>query len=225
MLEIPKASVGEVEARLSKAAAVAEHYRVGMSLATDVVMIVLGMAMSWNTTEAKIRNPHDEDSSQPLREHRTAVVTAVTSVTNPLLGQHKRPRKCTGNPTRRAPTAGGSLTMTLRRRAHSSRSFLNAPGQYTSYRYRYRDRGRWRVSIYRHSRTVAVTMDGPYGLWRPLRSSRGGTELRGHSVAGPGTPSTAVGVAAVASSQARRYALIASPLRCSTPMRRSILVS
>ncbi|WP_413099362.1 TetR/AcrR family transcriptional regulator [Streptomyces sp. Inha503] len=88
MLETPEASAGEVEAHVSKAAAVAEHYGVEMALATDVMMIVLGMAMSWNTTEAKIRNPHDEDSDQRLLEHRTAVVTAVTAVTKALLGQH-----------------------------------------------------------------------------------------------------------------------------------------
>ncbi|MGW6795998.1 TetR family transcriptional regulator [Streptomyces chartreusis] len=88
MLENPEASAGEVEAHVSKAAAVAEHYGVGMSQATDVMMIVLGIVMNWNATEAKIRNPHAEEDAQRLREHRTAVVSAVTAVTNALLGEH-----------------------------------------------------------------------------------------------------------------------------------------
>lgn len=87
MLETAEATAGEVEAHVSKAAAVAEHYGIGMSRATDVMMIVLGMAMSWNTTRAEIRNPRGEDNLQRRREHRTALVTAVTTVTNALLGQ------------------------------------------------------------------------------------------------------------------------------------------
>ncbi|WP_202533500.1 hypothetical protein [Streptomyces sp. SID3212] len=64
----------------SEAAAVAEHYGISMSRATDVMMIVLGIVMYWNATEAKIRNPHDEDNAQRLREHRSAVVSAVSAV-------------------------------------------------------------------------------------------------------------------------------------------------
>jgi AcrR family transcriptional regulator len=85
MLEIPEASEGEVDAHVSKAAALADHHGVGMTTATDVMMIVLAAALSWNTTAAKIRNPLDGDAAQRLADHRAAVVGAVAAVADALL--------------------------------------------------------------------------------------------------------------------------------------------
>lgn len=86
MLEVPEASEGEVDAHVSKAAALADHHGAGMTAATDVMMITLAAALSWNTTAAKIRNPLDEEDAQRLAEHRAAVVTAVAALTGTLLG-------------------------------------------------------------------------------------------------------------------------------------------
>ncbi|MEV6605933.1 hypothetical protein [Kutzneria sp. NPDC051319] len=49
------------------------------------MMIVLGAAMTWNTTAAGIRNPREDDADQRLAEHRAAVVRAVAAIETALL--------------------------------------------------------------------------------------------------------------------------------------------
>jgi AcrR family transcriptional regulator len=79
-LEIPDASEGEVDAHVSKAAALAKHFGVSITTATDILMIVFAAALSWNTTAEQIRNPADEDIVQRLAEHRAAIVSATAAV-------------------------------------------------------------------------------------------------------------------------------------------------
>jgi AcrR family transcriptional regulator len=86
MLEFPDASQAEIEAHMSKAAEIAQHDGVSLTVATDALMIALAAALAWNTTSVKIRNPLDDDPTTRLAEHRRAVVTAVTAMTDALLG-------------------------------------------------------------------------------------------------------------------------------------------
>jgi hypothetical protein len=74
-----------VQAHVSKAAALAGRHDAGMAEATDVMMIVLAAALSWNTTAAQIRNPLDEDADERRSQHRAAVVKSTAAVANVLL--------------------------------------------------------------------------------------------------------------------------------------------
>ncbi|WP_432947486.1 TetR family transcriptional regulator [Kribbella sp. CA-253562] len=85
MLEVPEPSEGEVDAHVTKAAALAEHSGVDLTTATDVLMIVFAAALSWNSTASKIRNPLDDDNSRRLTQHRAAMVRAVAALTDALL--------------------------------------------------------------------------------------------------------------------------------------------
>jgi AcrR family transcriptional regulator len=84
MLEFPDASDAEVESHIAKAAEIAKHYGVGLTVATDLMMITLGAALAWNTTSPRIRNPLSEDNDRRLAAHRRSVVTAVAALTEAL---------------------------------------------------------------------------------------------------------------------------------------------
>lgn len=85
MLERPEASDQELDAHLSKAGALAEHYGVDLTTAMDVMMIALAAAQSWNMTAPAIRNPGDGDQTRRLATHRAALVAAVQAVVAALL--------------------------------------------------------------------------------------------------------------------------------------------
>jgi hypothetical protein len=69
---------------VAKATEIAQQYGIELTVATDLLMIALGAAMTWNTTSPRIRNPLGEASEQRLAAHRRSVVTAVTALTGAL---------------------------------------------------------------------------------------------------------------------------------------------
>ncbi|MEU8756754.1 TetR/AcrR family transcriptional regulator [Streptomyces chartreusis] len=83
-LEFPEASEAEIDSHVTKATEIAESYRVGLTVATDLMMIALGASMAWNATAPRIRNPLDESEDRRLAAHRHSVVTAVTALTAAL---------------------------------------------------------------------------------------------------------------------------------------------
>ncbi|MER7810381.1 TetR family transcriptional regulator [Streptomyces sp900116325] len=89
-LEFPEASEAEIESHVAKATEIADSYGVGLTLATDLMMIALGAAMAWNATAERIRNPLGEPEEQRTAMHRQSVVTAVTALTNALTDAPKK---------------------------------------------------------------------------------------------------------------------------------------
>jgi hypothetical protein len=89
-LEFPETSEAEIESHIAKATEIAASYGIHLTLATDLMMIALGAAMAWNTTAERIRNPLGEPAEQRAAAHRTAVVTAVTAVTDALTATSKK---------------------------------------------------------------------------------------------------------------------------------------
>jgi len=90
MLEVPEASEGEIEAHVSKAAALAERSGISLTAATDLLMIVFAAALSWNTTAKQIRNPHGDDDRRRLTEHRAAVTRAAEALEGAFLRKPTR---------------------------------------------------------------------------------------------------------------------------------------
>jgi hypothetical protein len=70
--EFPEASEAEIDSLVAKSTEIADSYGVGLTLATDLMMIALGAAMAWNATAERIRNPLGEPEEQ-----RTAVRCAA----------------------------------------------------------------------------------------------------------------------------------------------------
>jgi AcrR family transcriptional regulator len=91
LLERPEASDQERDAHLDKATGIALQHGVPVATAMDAMMIALAAAQSWNQTAPAIRNPFGDDPDDRLREHRAAVVRAVSALTDALLARPSGP--------------------------------------------------------------------------------------------------------------------------------------
>lgn len=64
--EFPEASEAEIDSLVAKSTEIADSYGVGLTLATDLMMIALGAAMSWNATAERIRNSAPPSAVPPV---------------------------------------------------------------------------------------------------------------------------------------------------------------
>jgi AcrR family transcriptional regulator len=85
-LERPEASEQELRSHQSKAAAIAERYGTSPEAGMDALMIALAAAQAWSLTAPAVRNAGNADGPARRARHRAAVVTAVTALTQALLG-------------------------------------------------------------------------------------------------------------------------------------------
>jgi len=84
LLERPDASEPEVRSHTSKAEALSQAMGIAPTRGMDVLMLALAMAQAWNTSSEAVRLI-GEPRAQRLRDHRIALISAVTAVSASFL--------------------------------------------------------------------------------------------------------------------------------------------